>query len=616
MGAVKGIEMLFSNLQAKLKKAARLSSGLATTVIVASIGFSTVGCTKKVDDKDTTINAVLRANVKGLDPIRANDLYSSTVIAQIFEGLLQYSYLKRPYTLEPALADGMPTVSADGLTHTFKIKKGVRFQDNPAFPEGKGRELTAEDFIYSFKRLADPRNLSEGFWIFDGKIKGLNEWADAVKAEKANYETAVEGLQAPDKHTLVIKLIKPYYQLHYVLAMQFAGIVPREAVEKYGAEFINNPVGTGPFMLEKASDWIRNSKITLKKNPNWRGETYPSAGEASDQAAGLLADAGKPLPFAEKLVFTELTEDQPRWQNLMKGNFEFGEIPNDNFASAVNKDNPKEIAKELAGKGLRLDIAPSPDVTYIGFNLKDPVLGKSRELRQAMSMAQDINTYIAKFLNGRGIPAQGPVPPGLSSYDADFKNPNVQLNVAKAKELLAKAGYPEGKGLPEFTLEGLADAKARQQAEFFAQNMAAIGIKVKISSNTWPQFQEKIKGGKAQIFGIAWGADYPDAQNFFQLFYSKNVSPGPNDSAFVNAEFDKLYEQSLNLPPGSARDALYTKMRDIVVAETPWIFQAHRLGYRLVHGWVNNFKWNDIQNDYFKYLRVDPKKRAELKAKL
>lgn len=605
--------MLFSKLQMHLKKSAAQKAILAAAVITATSLFATIGCTKKVDDKDTTINAVLRANVKGLDPIRASDLYSSTVIAQMYEGLLEYHYLKRPFTLQPALAESMPTVSDNGLTHTFKIKKGVFFHDNPAFPNGKGREVTAEDFIYSFKRLADPRNTSEGFWIFDGKIKGLNEWVNNVRAEKANYDTPIEGLQAPDKHTLVIKLIKPYYQLYYVLAMQFASVVPREAVEKYGAEFLNNPVGTGPYLLEKPSDWVRGSKITLKKNPNWRGETYPSEGEPADKEKGLLADAGKPLPFAEKLVFTELPEDQPRWQNLVKGNFEFGEIPNDNFESAV-KDN--KAAPELAKKGMYLDITPSADVTYIAFNMKDPILGKNKNLRHAMALAQDVKTLVDKFYNGRAIAAQGPVPPGLGSYDEKFKNPWQQYDVEKAKKVLAQAGFAEGKGLPELTYESLSDSKARQMAEFFAQNMAAIGIRVKINANTWPQFQEKIKSGRAQIFGIAWGADYPDAQNFFQLFYSKNAPPGPNDSNFSNAEFDKLYEQSLNMAPGADRDAVYAKMRDIVVEESPWLFNTHRLGYRLVHGWLNNFKWTDIQNDYFKYLRVDPKKRAELKAKL
>ncbi|MDX9731844.1 MAG: ABC transporter substrate-binding protein, partial [Bdellovibrionales bacterium] len=185
-----------------------------------AIALAVTGCTKKrFDENDNSLNLVLRANVKGLDPASANDQYSATVIGQMYEGLLQYNYLKRPYTLEPALAAALPEISKDGLTYTFKIKKGVKFHDNAAFPDGKGREITAQDFIYSWKRLADPRNVSEGFWIFDGKIKGLNEWATAVKAEKADYDTPVEGLQAPDAETLVVKLTSVYHQLYYVLAM-------------------------------------------------------------------------------------------------------------------------------------------------------------------------------------------------------------------------------------------------------------------------------------------------------------------------------------------------------------------------------------------------------------
>ena len=580
------------------------------SVVALATSLILVGCTKKTDDRDTTINAVLPANVKGLDPIRANDLYSATVMTQMFEGLLTYHHLKRPLELIPQLAEAMPIVSDKGLTHTFKLKKGIRFQDDPAFPGGKGREVTAEDFVYSWKRLADPRNQSEGFWIFDEKIKGLNEWVNAVKQEKANYDTPIEGLQAVDKQTLVIKLTKPYYQLYYVLAMPFAAVVPREAVEKYSGEFLNHPVGTGPFQLES---WVRNSKISLKKNPNWRGDIYPNDGEDSDKAAGLLADAGKPIPFADRIVFSELIEDQPRWQNYMKGNFDWVEIPNDNFDGAVKAG---KIVPELEKKNMRLSITPNVDVVYVAFNMKDPLLAKSKELRQAMQVAQDTKTLIERFYNGRAIPAQGPIPPGVSGYQADFKNELQGLNIEKAKELLKKAGYPDGKGLPKLTYETLSDSKARQQAEFFSQNMAAIGIKIEISTNSWPQFQEKIKRQKAQIFGIAWGADYPDAQNFLQLFYSKNMSPGPNDSSFNNAEFDKLYEQALAMAPGTERDALYHKMRNIVVAEAPWIFNIHRLSYKLYHGWLNNFKWNDISMDYFKYLRVDAKKRAESKASL
>jgi ABC-type transport system substrate-binding protein len=578
---------------------------------MAALSFS--GCTKKVDDKDTTLTIPLRVNVKGLDPIQADDLYSNMVVRNVFEGLYEYHYLKRPFTLQPALAESLPEVTDNGLTVTIKLKKGVKFQDNACFSDGKGREVVAEDFIYSFRRLADPKSISNGFWIFDGKIKGLNAWVDAVKAGKADFKTPIEGLQAPDKHTLVIKLVQPYYQLNYVLAMGFASVVPREAVEKYGAEFLNNPVGTGPYMLEKAADWIRNSKITLKKNSNWRGQSYPSEGETSDQAGGLLADAGKALPFADTLVFTEMIEDQPRWQNFMKGNLDCVLIPNDNYDSAI-KDN--RVLPELTAKGLSLDNSTAIEVTFVGFNLKDPLLGKNKDLRRALSLAMDSVNYIKTFDNGRGVPAQSPIPLGLEGYDPEFKNPWAQFNVNRAKEFLAKAGFQGGKGLPELTLEGLSGSKDRQIDQYFASLWAAIGVKIKINSNTWPQFQEKIKRHEAQIFSFAWAADYPDPQNFLQLFYSKNFSPGPNDTSFSDPEFDRLYEKALTLPVGKERTELYKKMRDIVVEENPWIFIRTRKEYRLVHGWVGNFKWNQIESAMFKYIKVDPKKRAELKGKL
>ena len=587
-----------------------------TVFMSAALACLAISCTKKTSDTDNTIRAVLRANIKGLDPLRAQDLYSNTVMGQIYEGLLAFHYLKRPLTVVPSLAEKMPEVSKDGLTWTFRIKPGVKFQDNPAFPGGKGRELTAEDFVYSFKRLADPRNTAEGFWIFDGKIVGLNEWGSAVKAEKANYDTPIEGLKATDKNTLVIKLTGPYYQLPYVLTMPYAYVVPREAVEKYGAEFLNNPVGTGPFMLSKPTDWVRNSKITLVKNPTWRGDTYPTEGEAGDKEKGLLADAGKPLPFAEKIEYSELIEDQPRFQNLVKGSFDWALIPKDNLPGTLDLAT-KTLKPEYANKGLNLTLNPNLDVTYVGFNMLDPVLGKNKLLRQAMSLAHDSATFNQKFYNGMAVLAQGPVPPGMVSYDGGFKNPYQKADIEEAKKLLIKAGFPEGKGLPEFQYEGLSDTTSRQISEYFVQQMTKIGIKVKPNANTFPELQSKIKKKKAQIFGIAWGADYPDPQNFFQLFYSRNAAEGgSNDTNFNNADFDKAYEAALKLPDGPERTALYQKMRDIVVEESPWIFNGHRTEAIVNHKWVKNFKYSDVIPDTAKYIRIDAKERAENKAKL
>ncbi len=565
------------------------------------------GCTRKAPTQPE-LNLVFRANVKGLDPVHTSDYYSATVIAQVYDSLLQYNYLKRPATLEPALSE-LPQISSDGKTYVFKLRKGIFFQDHKAFPNGLGRELVANDVIYSWKRLADPANTSEAYFVIDGKIKGLSDWAAKIAKGKATYDTPVEGLQAKDSHTLVVTLDKPYHQLSNVVAMPSMAVVPKEAVEMFGQEFLNNPVGTGPFMLSKKDDWIRNSKITLVKNPKFRDERYPDQGAPADIKSGLLKDAGKKLPLVEKLVFHELPEEQPRWQTGLKGGYDWFDIPSDSFAAAVDSGS---LSPELSEKGMKVDITPAMDVTYVGINMVDPVLGKSKLLRQAMTLAFDSEDYIQRFMNGRGIKAQSPIPPGLSVYDPQYRNPLAEHNILKAKKLLAEAGYPEGKGLPEFEYESLADTKGRQQGEYFAQSMAKIGIRIRINSNSWPQLLTKLKERKATLFGLGWTAVYPDPQAFFMAFYSKNISPGPNATNFVNSDFDRLYEKSLTLKDSPARDAVYRALRDLVVDQAVWIHVSHRLNYRVLHGWIDNFKWSEIGLSYPKYIGVDVEKRERL----
>ena len=571
---------------------------------------SAAGCTRKGREAENTLNVVVSANIKGLDPVTSSDVYSNQVVSQIFEGLLHYNYLKRPLQLEPLLAAEMPKVSADGLTHTFKIRPGIKFHNDPAFPESKGREVTAEDFIYSWRRLADPANQSDGFWVFDGKILGLNEWRDKMGKGEANYDTPIEGLQAPDKSTIVIKLTKPYYQLHYVLAIGYTVVVPKEAVNKYGKEFLNHPVGTGAYKFES---WTRNSQVVLVKNPDWNLHTYPTEGDAEDTAAGHLADADKKIPFIDKIVIQEIIEDQPRWLNFMKGNLDYVGIPKDNFDSAVQND---KTSKELSDKGIRLVITREPDVTYTAFNMLDPVLGKNENLRKAIALAYDTDTLIQKFYNGRAIVAHSPIPPEVEGFDPGYKNPYKEFSVSKAKEFLAKAGFPEGKGLAPIEYSTTNSSTARQMAEYFKQNMEAIGLKINIITTSWPQFTTKLREKKAQVWGIAWMADYPDAENFLQLLYGPNTSPGPNNANYKSAEFDELYQKASKLPPGQDRAKVYQQMRDIVVKDMPWVPNAHRLAYIAQHGWVKNFKYHSIVNDNFKYLKVDTKARSEMKAKL
>lgn len=581
------------------------SFGAAGALGILIFNFVFFGCTSSSKkDPPGTLRLSTSAKIKGLDPVFADDLYSGTETGRVYEGLLQYHYLKRPYILIPNLAESMPEVSTDGKTYTFYLKKGVLFQDDPCFKStaGKGRELTAEDVVYSFMRLADPKLASSGWWIFDGKIAGLNEWREeASKSGSANYGKSVSGLRATNRYTIQLQLTQRSAQFLYFLAMPFTGIVPKEAVDHYGKEFINHPVGTGPFQL---AEYNPASKLVWVKNPTYRLVKYPSEGEPGDKEAGLLEDGGKPLPLSEKIIVQVFIESQPQWLSFLSGKLDASGIPKDNFSQAITP--AKELSSELKAKGIRLVRSPQLDITHESFNMTDPLVGKNKLLRQALSLAHNEEEIINIFYNGRAVAAQGPIPPGLAGYDPDFKNAYRQFNLAKAKALLAKAGYPEGKGLPPIEYATLADSTSRQMVEFLQKSLDAIGVKLKVNTYSWPEFQASVKNRRGQMWGFAWGADYPDAENFLQLFYSKNVSPGPNDSNYSNPTFDKLYEKSLLLQDSPRRTALYQQMANILIEDCPWIFGAHRLSYGLVQSWLKNYKLHDFDHGRAKYYRVDP----------
>ncbi|MBI4925188.1 MAG: hypothetical protein HY843_04615, partial [Bdellovibrio sp.] len=412
---------------------------LKSKVFIFVILISLVACTfKKKSDPPNTLHLLSIAKIKGLDPIYSDDLYSGTEIGHVYEGLVQYHYLKRPYTLIPNLAEAMPEISKDGKKITFKIKKGVFFQDNPCFKAtaGKGRELEAQDFVYSFKRLADPKLTSAGWWVFDGKILGLNEWREEnTKNKTTDYQKEVQGLITPDKYTLQISLKQPSAQFIYSLAMAYSYAVPKEAVEYYGKEFINHPVGTGPFRLEEFNP---SSKVVWIKNPTYRKEYYPSEGEPGDKEKDLLNDSGKPLPLSDKIIVYIFEESQPQWLSFLAGKLDYSGIPKDNFDSAIT--STKELKSELKTKGIVIYKNANLEITHTSFNMEDPLIGKNKYLRQALSVAHNQEEYNKLFYNYRALSAQGPIPPGLAGYDPDFKNPYRQHNPEKAKELLKRAG--------------------------------------------------------------------------------------------------------------------------------------------------------------------------------
>lgn len=576
-----------------------------------------VGCSKEPDEADSgkiVLYSALGAKVRGLDPGDIGDTTSSSIGSQFFECLYQYHYLKRPYELIPFLAEDMPVASENGLTYTIKIKHGVYFHDDESFDGGKGRELKAGDFIYSWKRIANIGYRSKNWWVFDGRVTGLDafrEYTKQCKKEKVevDYDRPVEGLSAPDDYTLVIKLTKPWPQIIYMLAHQPTAPVAREVVERYGKDIATHPVGTGPYVLDV---WHRGSYIKVRRNENYREDYYPESGDPGDVESGYLDDAGKPLPIPDAVVWTFIEEDQPRWLQFMRGKIDATSIPKDNFSQVV--DISRGLTDEMRARGIELKTFPDPSTFWIGFNMEDLLLGNNKPLRKALSYAIDREKSIELFRNNRDQIAFGFIPPLMKAYDPDVKKYGISYDRQKAIEFAKEAEKVNGGPLPtiKFSMAGT-DTVSRQMGQFYVRCFKNAGLDVEVEFTDWPTFQDKVKTKSAQMFSLGWIADYPDTENFLQLFYSKNASPGPNNFNYSNPEFDKLYEKVAVMHESDERTELYRQAERMIIKDCPAAFTSHRVAYVLHHSWVKNYKPNVFQYGLAKYRNIDLQKRADYK---
>jgi oligopeptide transport system substrate-binding protein len=574
------------------------------------------GCGKSEEPKSNRPEAKIRyaalgAMVRGLDPGDIGDTASSAVAAQAYECLYQYHFLKRPYELIPCLAEAMPQISPDGLIYTIKIRRDVYFTDDPCFPGGKGRQLVAGDFIFAWKRIANIKYLSKNWWVFDGKIAGLDEFRDYTKklksAKDVDYLRDVEGLKALDKFTLRIKLKKPWPQIVFLLAHLPTAPMAKEAVDFYGDKIINVMVGTGPFRMKS---WNRGKRIVFEKNPKFRKELYPSEGQAGDREKGFLKDAGKPLPLIDGIVYDIIEEDQPRWLLFMQGKIDASGIPKDFYSQAVTND--RKLTPALKKKGINLIIQDDPDTFWFGFNMDDPVVGKNRPLRRAMSMAWNRREFIDVFMNGRGVPARGIFPPDFKEYNPDTKNPWTEFNLAGSRELMKEAEKIAG-GKVAITLSlGGTDTAQRQEGEYFKRSMAQIGIDVKLDYYDWPTFQDKVNKRQAQVFTMGWVADYPDGQTFLELFYSPFSSPGPNNFNYKDPKFDALYKKIEVMRDTPERLAIYRTMEKMICDDCPAIFLFHSIGFGPYYNYLENVKPNAFIYGGAKYSNMNLKLRKEL----
>jgi oligopeptide transport system substrate-binding protein len=603
---------------------------------------------------------------KTLDPAKSYSNDESLFIAQIDEPPLQYHYLKRPYTLTPLTATAMPQIiylnaknktlpantSSKNIAYTvykIQIKPGIYYQPHPAFAHQSNnnvtnkyrlsdftqtgtRELTAEDYVYEIKRLADPRVQSPIYGLLKEYIVGFSEFNKQLQQIPPGFidlrKIPLAGVQAQDKYNFTIKIKGLYPQFIYWLAMPFFSPVPWEADQFYSQPSMRAhnitldwyPVGTGPYMLIENNP---NRQMVLARNPNFHGERYPREGEPQDQA--LLKMAGKPLPFIDKFVFTLEKESIPRWNKFLQGYYDQSAISSDNFDQVVQLDSNGKptVAPRLKEQGVRLRTSVALEDFYFGFNMLDPVVGgyseRARKLRQALAIAVDFKEFIAIFLNGRGIPAQGPLPPGIFGYQA--KEQVEPKSIEDAKRLLTEAGYPNGHDpktaaplLLNFDVYSGGTADDRAMFAWLRKQFAQLGIQLQIRDTQYNRFQEKIRTGQAQIFYWAWHADYPDPENFLFLLYGPNgvvKYGGPNEANYQNTEFDALYNQMRNLPNGAERQAVIDRMVNIVQRDTPWLWGFHPENFVLSQAWMGLSKPNDMANNTLKYIYLDPKLRAQ-----
>lgn len=579
---------------------------IIAALLVAFVGTA---CTPKAkDDQGKVFRPVSIAKIRGLDPIYAEDRYASNEVMRVYEGLLTYHPFKRPYELEPLLAAEMPKISNGGLTYTVKLRQGVLFHDDPAFPDGKGREFVASDVDYHFRRIADIKTNSTSWWILDGRIKGLNEWREHTKkADKSDYSAPIAGIKILDKYTIQFHLVQPYPQFLNALAMPNMTIPAREGVEKYGKEFINHAVGTGPFILESFKP---SEAVTYRKNPKYWEAHYPSSGSPGDKEQGYLDNAGKRLPLVDRVEMRVINEDQPRWLHFTKGDLDYASVPKDYFKQAidVSSGTPK-LTEEFAKKGITMELVTDLDLTYTAFNLENSEIPqfKDKRVRQAISLALDEDEAIPTFYNNMAVGAQTVIPPGIKgAADPSYKNPYRSGDLEKAKKLLAAAGFPGGKGFPVIQYDNLADTTSRQFAEYAAKSLAKIGLQIKVNSNTWPAFTERIQRRQTQMWGIAWGADYPDAENFLQLFYGPNAQPGGmNGSYYKDKAFDAMFEKARVMTDSPARTALYKQLALKLVEDVPVVLGVHRKALTLRQPWLKGLKYSTFHINPAKYVDID-----------
>jgi len=550
----------------------------------------------------------------GFDPVRVSDLYSNTVNEAIFERLLTYDYLARPAKIVPFTAEALPEISEGGRTYVLHLRRGIYFTPDPAF-KGKPRELVAEDYVYTFKRFADPKNRSPWSFMIDGRIEGLDEQVEAAKKSgKFDYDATIPGLIALDKYTLRFKLTKVDYLFPYTLAHVPFGAMAREVVEAYGDDVQAHPVGTGPYVLK---EWRRAAKIVLEANANYRAMTWDF--EASrDPWDKAVVDAmkGKSIPQIGRIEITIVEESQSRWLAFNRKELDLLALPSTFVHEALDASN--QLKATWTAQGVTQYRAIDPSVSYAFFNFRDPIVGGfSKEkiaLRRAIIMGYEVGQEIVVIDKNQAVQAQMPIAYGVVGFDPSYRSIN-QYDPLLANKLLDHFGYrrgpdgfrtlPDGKPLVIRQASGTA-AIDREYNELWKKSMDAIGIRMEFQPGKFADELKATKSCQLMMWSAAWTADYPDGDNFMQLLYGPNTGES-NNGCYESKAYDALYERSRALPPDSLeRDHLFVDMTRQMEVDGAWSLHVSPIRNQLVRPWVKGFKKHPILNAEFVFMDVEP----------
>ncbi len=554
----------------------------------------------------------------GFDPVQLSDLYSISLVANIFESLYEYDYLARPFKMRPLLATAMPEVSNNFKTWTVRLRQGIVFANDEAFG-GKKRELTASDVVYTYKRHYDPKNKSQNLYLLENdQLLGLSELkANADKPGGTfDYERPVEGVRALDRYTVQFNLAQPSPRFLYRLSSAGTfGIVAREVVEKYGDKIMEHPVGTGPFQLDQ---WKRSSKITFVKNPNFREQHYEAEPPADDPRSQAIYQTlkGRRLPLIDRVEVSIIEEAQPRWLSFLGNEFDLMERLPNTFAYQVIPNN--QLAPNLVKRGITMDRSPLLSVAHTYFGMENPIVGgyspDKVALRRAIGLAYNSDEEVRLARKNQAVLSQGPMTPMAYGYDPQFKSEMGEFSRARAMALLDMYGYVDKNGdgwrdMPDgspLVLEYATspDASSRELNELWKKNMNAVKIKIEFRVAKWPEHLKASRTGKLMMWGLGWVATDPDGETFLQLANGP-AKGGANHSRFDLPEFNRLFNLQKLLPDGPERFVAMQEASKLMIAYMPYKINAHPIATDLMHPWVVGYRRHATLRGTWKFIDID-----------